>query len=73
MEDRFFYNADGEMLIVPESGRLLIHSEMGRLEVTPGEIAILPRGLLNAASALVTTEISEGVECIQLSEFGKPI
>jgi homogentisate 1,2-dioxygenase len=45
MEDRFFYNADGEMLVVPELGRLLIHTEMGRLEVSPGEIAILPRGL----------------------------
>jgi homogentisate 1,2-dioxygenase len=45
MRDRFFYNADGEMLIVPERGRLLIHTELGRLEVAPGEICVLPRGL----------------------------
>ncbi|MCI0339019.1 MAG: homogentisate 1,2-dioxygenase [Acidobacteria bacterium] len=45
MRDRFFYNADGEMLIVPERGRLMIHTELGVLEVTPGEICVLHRGL----------------------------
>jgi homogentisate 1,2-dioxygenase len=45
MRDRFFSNADGEMLIVPERGRLLIRTELGRLEVGPGEISVLPRGL----------------------------
>ncbi len=45
MRDRFFYNADGEMLITPERGRLLIHTELGILEAAPGEICVLPRGL----------------------------
>src|SRR5262249_28796226 len=45
MRDRFFYNADGEMLITPERGRLMIHTELGVLEVSPGEICVLPRGL----------------------------
>jgi homogentisate 1,2-dioxygenase len=45
MRDRFFYNADGEMLIVPERGGLLIHTELGKLEVAPGEICVLQRGL----------------------------
>jgi homogentisate 1,2-dioxygenase len=45
MRDRFFYNADGEMLIVPERGRLLFHTELGVLEASPGEICVLPRGL----------------------------
>ncbi len=45
MTDRFFYNADGEMLIVPEEGRLEILTEMGALQVSPGEIAVIPRGL----------------------------
>jgi homogentisate 1,2-dioxygenase len=45
MENRFFYNADGEMLIVPQQGRLLLHTEMGALEVAPGEIAVMPRGV----------------------------
>lgn len=45
MEGRYLYDADGELLIVPQEGRLLIATEMGRLEVGPGEIAVLPRGL----------------------------
>ncbi len=45
MRDRFFYNADGELLIVPERGRLSIHTELGILEVAPGEICVLQRGL----------------------------
>ena len=45
MTRRAFVNADGEMLIVPQSGRLAITTEMGRLEVAPGEIALLPRGI----------------------------
>jgi homogentisate 1,2-dioxygenase len=45
MKDRFFYNADGEMLIVPEDGRIGILTEMGALQVGPGSIAVIPRGL----------------------------
>ncbi len=45
MRDRFFYNADGELLIAPERGRLMIRTELGVLEVAPGEICVLPRGL----------------------------
>lgn len=45
MGDRYFYNADGEMLIVPEMGRLGILSELGAMEVGPGEVAVIPRGL----------------------------
>jgi homogentisate 1,2-dioxygenase len=45
MTDRFFYNADGEMLIVPEMGSLTIYTELGVIEVSPGEVCCLPRGL----------------------------
>ncbi len=45
MEDRFFSNADGEMLIVPQHGRLRFLTELGILEVSPGEICVIPRGL----------------------------
>lgn len=45
MEKRYFYNADGELLIVPQSGRLHISTEMGRLEVEPQEIVVIPRGV----------------------------
>lgn len=45
MQDRFFYNADSEMLIVPELGGLRFRTELGVLEVAPGEICIIPRGV----------------------------
>ena len=45
MTDRYFYNADGEMLLVPEMGRIGILTELGALQVGPGSIAVLPRGL----------------------------
>ena len=44
--NRAFVNADGEMLIVPQQGTLTITTELGILQVAPGEIALLPRGLL---------------------------
>ncbi len=43
--ERAFVNADGEMLFVPQQGRLAFTTELGRLEVQPGEVALLPRGL----------------------------
>jgi homogentisate 1,2-dioxygenase len=45
MRDRFFYNADGEFLIVPQQGHLRLSTEMGRLDVEPQEIAVIPRGV----------------------------
>ena len=50
MEGRFFYDADGELLIVPQQGRLHIATEMGVLEVEPQEIAVIPRGVRFAVS-----------------------
>ena len=45
MTDRFFYNADGEMLIVPQLGRVRFVTELGIIEAQPSEIVIIPRGL----------------------------
>jgi len=45
MKDRYFSNADGEMLFVPQLGSLRISSELGILGINPGEIAVIPRGL----------------------------
>ncbi len=45
MARRYFYNADGEMLLVPQQGRLRLFTECGRLQVSPGEIALIPRGM----------------------------
>ena len=45
MDGRFFYDADGELLIVPQMGRLRLATEFGILEVEPQEIAVVPRGV----------------------------
>jgi homogentisate 1,2-dioxygenase len=38
-------NIDGDLLLIPERGRLHLQTELGRLNVAPGELAIIPRGL----------------------------
>src|SRR6185436_5862967 len=45
MQGRFFYDADAELLIVPQQGRLRIATELGVLDVEPQEIAVIPRGI----------------------------
>ncbi len=45
MQDEYFYNADGEMLLVPQQGGLRLATEFGIIEVGPGEIAVIPRGV----------------------------
>jgi homogentisate 1,2-dioxygenase len=45
MGDRVLVNADGEMLFVPQQGRLQITTELGRMQVAAGEIAVVPRGM----------------------------
>ncbi|MDQ3281808.1 MAG: homogentisate 1,2-dioxygenase, partial [Acidobacteriota bacterium] len=44
MEGRFFYDADGELLLVPERGAIIVRTELGVIEAKPGEIAVIPRG-----------------------------
>jgi homogentisate 1,2-dioxygenase len=45
MGNSAFVDADGEMLLVPQQGGLTITTEFGVLDVAPGEIAVLPRGM----------------------------
>src|SRR3954470_299348 len=45
MQHRCFFNADGEMLFVPQEGRLTLFTEMGRLDLAPGEVGLVPRGV----------------------------
>jgi homogentisate 1,2-dioxygenase len=45
MERRFFFNADGELLFIPQQGRLTLLTEMGRIDIAPGEVALVPRGV----------------------------
>jgi homogentisate 1,2-dioxygenase len=42
---RVFSDADGELLIVPERGGLLLRTEFGLLHVEPGHVALVPRGV----------------------------
>lgn len=58
MEHRAVYNADGDLLIVPELGGLTMLTELGALELRPGQIAILPRGL--KASFLLQGKAARG-------------
>eukprot|EP01104_Vermistella_antarctica_P018591 TRINITY_DN6944_c0_g1_i1.p1 TRINITY_DN6944_c0_g1~~TRINITY_DN6944_c0_g1_i1.p1 ORF type:complete len:445 (+),score=107.55 TRINITY_DN6944_c0_g1_i1:23-1336(+) len=51
MVNRSFYSSDGDMLIVPQQGRLHVRTEFGLLHVAPGEIVVIPRGI-NFAVAL---------------------
>ena len=44
MQDEYFYNADGELLVVPEAGRLRLCTEFGVIDLEPGEVAVIPRG-----------------------------
>ena len=45
MDRRVFQSSDGELLIAPQIGTLHIKTEMGRMDVPPGHIALIPRGL----------------------------
>jgi homogentisate 1,2-dioxygenase len=45
MTGRVFVDADGELLIIPQSGTLHIATELGRVDVGPGSVALIPRGI----------------------------
>jgi homogentisate 1,2-dioxygenase len=45
MQDEYFYNADAEMLVVPQQGELRLRTEFGIIDVEPGEVAVIPRGV----------------------------
>ncbi|MET9423855.1 MULTISPECIES: homogentisate 1,2-dioxygenase [unclassified Streptomyces] len=67
MTDRVFSNADGELLIVPESGGLLLVTEFGLLPARPGEVALVPRGVRFRVELLDAT--ARGYVC---ENYGQP-
>ncbi|GAA2668321.1 homogentisate 1,2-dioxygenase [Streptomyces lunalinharesii] len=75
MERRVFGNADGELLIVPERGGLLLRTEFGLLRVEPGHVALIPRGvrfrveLLDAAAPGQGRPTARGYVC---ENYGRP-
>jgi homogentisate 1,2-dioxygenase len=68
MTERVFYNADGEMLIVPQHGRLRFATELGRIDVEPQEIVVIPRGVRFRVELLEAT--ARGYVC---ENFGAPL
>lgn len=66
MHDTFFYNADGEMLIVPQEGALVFLTEMGKVDVAPGEICVIPRGIK------FRVEVSGNVRGYICENYGAP-
>src|SRR5207302_395186 len=45
MERRVFVDADGELLIIPQQGDLRVVTELGGLEIAPGWVGVIPRGI----------------------------
>lgn len=45
MASKYFYTADGELLFVPVAGSLELKTELGKLHIKQGEIAVIPRGI----------------------------
>lgn len=64
---RVFYNADGELLIVPQVGKLTLKTEFGIVAVQPGEIAVIPRGV---KFRVEIAEVARGYVC---ENYGAPL
>ena len=76
MVGRYFYDADGELLIVPQQGALRIGTEFGIVGVEPGEIALVPRGVRFAVELTQQDAPARGYVCenygalLRLPELG---
>jgi homogentisate 1,2-dioxygenase len=46
MTREHFFDADGELLVVAQHGGLRFRTEFGVIEITPGEVCIIPRGVI---------------------------
>ncbi|MEU8826356.1 homogentisate 1,2-dioxygenase [Streptomyces sp. NPDC048636] len=67
MTDRVFSDADGELLILPERGGLLLRTEFGMLRAEPGHMALIPRGVRFRVELLDST--ARGYVC---ENYGRP-
>lgn len=45
MDRRCFVDADGELLFIPQQGQLTLLTELGRIDIAPGTVALVPRGV----------------------------
>jgi homogentisate 1,2-dioxygenase len=69
MKNRYAYNADAEMMIVPQSGEMIVHTEMGLLELSPLYIGVIPRGVKFKVELKNGTHEARGYLC---ENFGLP-
>jgi homogentisate 1,2-dioxygenase len=67
MRDRFFYDADGELLLVPQAGRLRLATELGIIDAEPQEVVVIPRGVRFRVELL--DRAARGYVC---ENFGSP-
>src|SRR5689334_2549339 len=67
MTERVFYDADGELLIVLQHGRLRLATELGVIEAQPHEIVVIPRGVRFRVE--LPDEAARGYIC---ENFGAP-
>jgi len=74
MESRVMYDADGELVFVPQEGALRLATELGVLDVAPGEMAVVPRGVrfrVEIASPLARGYVGENHGApLRLPELG---
>ncbi|MGE0629323.1 MAG: homogentisate 1,2-dioxygenase [Hyphomicrobiaceae bacterium] len=61
MDNAYMFNADGEYLIVPQENGLRLRTEFGVIDVTPGEIAVIPRGVI--FSVMLPSGTARGYVC----------
>lgn len=61
MTHAYFCNRDGELLFVPYQGALTLQTEMGLIDLAPGSIAVIPRGLY--FKVVVKSELASGYLC----------
>ena len=67
MQDRCFVCCDGELMFVPQMGELLLFTELGKMTLAPGEIAVVPRGMKFRVDLLETQ--ARGYVC---ENYGAP-
>ncbi len=67
MKNRCFSSADGDFLLVPQDGSLLITTEFGKLEIAPTEICVIPRGIKFFIELLSSHATGYAIE-----NFGEP-
>jgi homogentisate 1,2-dioxygenase len=62
-DNEYVANADGELLFVPQLGSIQLFTELGIIEVSPGEIAVLPRGMFCRLARTTGEGIVRGYIC----------